>query len=82
MGYSSGAGYARLAASGSATLAAGTVTVSDASITASSRIRYWRTTAGGTLGILSLALSAGTGFTITSTSGTDTSTVDYEVVSY
>jgi hypothetical protein len=67
---------------GTATLAAGTVTVSNSRITASSIIRYWRTTAGGTLGELAISLSAGSGFTITSNSGTDTSGIRYEIVSY
>lgn len=66
---------------GTATLVAGTVTVANTAITANSVIRYWRTTAGGTLGFLSLTLTAGTSFTITSSSGTDTSTIYYEIVS-
>lgn len=68
--------------SGTATLAAGTATVADARITAASLIRLFRTTAGGTLGELSYSLTAGTGFTIASNSGADTSGVYYEIVSY
>jgi hypothetical protein len=68
--------------SGTATLVAGTVTVADTSITASSVIRYFRTTVGGTTGDLSLSLSAGASFTLTSTSNTETSTIYYEIVSY
>ena len=67
---------------GTATLAAGTVTVTDANITTASVIRLNRQAAGGTLGQLSVALTAGTSFTINSSSGTETSTVYYEVVSY
>lgn len=69
-------------ASGTATLVGGTIAVVNTRITATSVIRYWRTTAGGTLGNLSLALSAGVGFTINSSSGTDTSAVYYEIVTY
>jgi hypothetical protein len=42
----------------------------------------FRTTAGGSLGDLSYSLTAGTGFTINSSSSTDTSGVYYEIVSY
>lgn len=67
---------------GTATLVAGTVSVADARITASSVIRLNRQASGGTLGQLSVALTAGTGFAINSNSSTDTSSVFYEVVSY
>jgi hypothetical protein len=69
-------------ASGTVTLAAGTVTVANTEITSGSIIRLNRQAAGGTLGQLSVALSAGTSFTVNSSSGTDTSTVYYEIVSY
>ena len=62
---------------GSATLTAGTVTVSNTSITANSKIMLTVTTAGGTQGFLRVTKSAGVSFTITSTSNTETSVVDY-----
>ncbi|HEU5026607.1 MAG TPA: hypothetical protein VFV01_16950 [Spirillospora sp.] len=68
--------------SGTATLAAGTVSVADTRITASSVIRLNRQAAGGTLGEMSVALTAGTGFTINSSSNVDTSSVFYEVITY
>jgi hypothetical protein len=37
-------------------------------------------TAGGTLGQLSVALTAGTGFSINSSSGSETSTIFWELV--
>jgi hypothetical protein len=37
---------------------------------------------GGTIGVLSVALTATTGFTINSSSGSDTSTVYWEIVNY
>jgi len=69
-------------ASGTVTLAAGTVTVANTEITAGSIVRLNRQAAGGTLGELSVALTAGTSFTVNSSSATDTSTVYYEIVSY
>lgn len=69
-------------ASANTTLVAGSVTVSNALISANTIIRYWRTTAGGTLGHLSYTLNVGVGFTINSSSGTDTSVIRYEIVSY
>jgi hypothetical protein len=69
-------------ASGIATLVAGTVSVSNLNITANSIVRLSRQAAGGTLGQLSVALTAGTGFAINSSSNTETSKVYYEIVSY
>lgn len=60
---------------GVATLAAGTVTVANTSVTANTRVATFRQTAGGTLGHLSATKVAGTSFTITSSSGSDTSVV-------
>jgi hypothetical protein len=60
---------------GTSTLAAGTVVVANTSITANTRVFCNRTTTGGTPGHLSIVLNAGVGFTINSSSGTDTSTV-------
>lgn len=69
-------------ASGTATLVAGAVTVSNASITVNSIIRVHNISKAGTAGALSVTLTAGTSFTVNSTSGTDTSKVYWEVVSY
>ncbi|ODA69505.1 right-handed parallel beta-helix repeat-containing protein [Streptomyces sp. AVP053U2] len=60
---------------GQSTLAAGTVTVANTSVTATTRVATFRQTAGGTLGHLSVTKNPGVGFTITSSSGTDTSAV-------
>jgi hypothetical protein len=61
---------------GTATLVAGTVTVSTTAVTASSRIFLTIQTNGGTVGVPYVsARVASTSFTITSTSGTDTSTL-------
>lgn len=68
---------------GTATLVAGTVTVSDAAVTNNTLIRVYPKTLGGTPGALYIsARTAATGFTITSTSGTDTSVVQYDIVQY
>lgn len=65
---------------GTATLTAGAVTVSNTSVTANSRIFLTSQADGGTPGWLRVsARSAGTSFTITSSSGSDTSTVAYQI---
>ncbi|MDT7847184.1 right-handed parallel beta-helix repeat-containing protein [Streptomyces justiciae] len=64
---------------GVATLAAGTVTIPNTSVTANSRILIQRRVAGGTLGNLTYTKSAGVSFTINSTSNTETSTVDWVI---
>ena len=65
---------------GLVTLVAGTVTVSNTSVTANSRIFLTSQSGGGTPGFLRVSSRvAGTSFTITSSSGTDTSTVAYEI---
>ena len=65
---------------GTATLTAGAVTVSNTSVTANSRIFVTSQSDGGTPGWLRVsARSAGTSFTITSSSGSDTSTVAYQI---
>lgn len=65
---------------GTATLVAGTVTVANTSVTANSRIFLTSQVDGGTPGFLRVsARTAGTSFTITSGSATDTSTVAYEI---
>jgi glycerol uptake facilitator-like aquaporin len=68
--------------SGTATLVGGTVAVADTNITSTSRIRLTNVATGGTIGVLSVALTATTGFTINSSSGSDTSTVYWEIVNY
>lgn len=67
---------------GTATLVAGTVTVTRQQITANSIVRVSRRATGGTAGHLSVALTAGTSFTINSSSGSDTSTVLWEIVQF
>lgn len=65
---------------GVATLAAGTVTVANTSVTANSRIFLTGQADGGTPGFVRVSSRVpGTSFTITSSSGTDTSTVAYEI---
>ena len=69
------------ASMGTAVLVAGTVTVSNTLVTANSRIFLTINTAGGTPGAVYIsARTAGTDFTITSTSGTDTSTVAWLII--
>lgn len=64
---------------GTAVLVGGTVTVADAATTTSTRFRLSYNTPGGTPGAVYIsAVTASTNFTITSTSGSDTSTVYYE----
>jgi len=65
---------------GTATLVAGSSVVANTSVTATSRIFLTSNADGGTPGFLRVsARSAGVSFTITSSSGTDTSTVAYEI---
>lgn len=65
---------------GTATLTAGAVTVANTSVTATSRIIAFSNTDGGTPGWLrNSGRTAGTSFTVTSSSGTDTSTFAYEI---
>jgi hypothetical protein len=66
---------------GTATLVAGAATVNTSVVTATSRIFLTVQTAGGTQGHLRIsARTAGTSFTITSTSATETSTVAWLIV--
>ena len=61
---------------GTATLVGGTVSVSRPDVTGSTVVLVSRLTPGGTLGQLSVpTVSNGTGFTITSSSGSETSSV-------
>ena len=65
---------------GTATLSSGSVVVGNTSVTSSSRIFLTSNADGGTPGWLRVsARSAGTSFTITSSSGSDTSTVAYQI---
>jgi len=65
---------------GTAVLVAGTVTVANTAVTANSRILLTSNVDGGTPGFVRVsARVAGTSFTITSSSGTDTSTIAYEI---
>ncbi|MGW3427937.1 hypothetical protein ACWDHW_08270 [Streptomyces melanosporofaciens] len=66
---------------GRATLAAGTAAVNTTAVTASSEIFLTNQVLGGTAGFLRIsARTAGTSFTITSSSGSDTSTVAWMIV--
>lgn len=65
---------------GAAVLVGGTVTVTNRIVTANSRIFLTRSTTGGTVGHLSYTISAGTSFTINSSSGTDTSTINWMII--
>lgn len=66
---------------GLATLVGGTVTVSNTTITASTRVFMSRQTTGGTAGHLSLGtVVAGTSFVINSSSGTDTSVIAWLLI--
>lgn len=82
----SGAGYGLEVKEGSnckqgtAAMTAGSVTVTNSAVTASSRIFLTTQTPGGTPGALFVnARSAGTNFTVHSSSATDTSTFAYEI---
>lgn len=66
-------------ADGNATLVGGTVTVANTNITAASIITVGRKTIGGTAGNLSYTLNPGVGFTLNSSSGTDTSVLSYHI---
>lgn len=66
---------------GTSVLVAGTVTVSNTSVTATSRIMLTAQDNGGTIGFLSIsARTAATSFTILSSSALDTSTVAWMIV--
>jgi hypothetical protein len=68
-------------ASGVATLVAGTAAIANTAITANSVVLTSRQAAGGTLGHLSVANTAGAGFAINSSAGADTSKVYWQVIS-
>lgn len=67
--------------SGTATLVAGTVTIADTSTTASRRVILHTQAPAGTVGALFVsAITAGTSWVIKSTSSSDTSVVQYDVI--
>ncbi len=67
--------------SGRAVLVSGTLTISTIEVQASDNIHLTRVVAGGTLGHLSVGtIVADTSFVINSSSGTDTSTIYWEIV--
>lgn len=69
------------AKAGTIALVAGAATVSTTAVTASSRIQLTGQADGGTPGWLRVSgRTAGTGFTVTSSSATDTSTVAYLII--
>lgn len=65
---------------GTATLVGGTKTVANTSIKATSNVFVTNNGLGGTIGIMSVVLNAGTGFTINSTNVLDTSVVNYLII--
>lgn len=68
------------ARAGNAILVGGTVTVGNTSVTANTIVMLTRKTIGGTVGNTSYTVSAGSSFTISSSSGTDTSTYSYLLI--
>lgn len=66
----------------SLTMVAGTVTQADTAITANSTILWDRRTVGGTVGHINTSVSAGSSFTINSSSSTETSTFTVTVIIY
>jgi hypothetical protein len=65
---------------GTATLSGGAATVTNTSVTANTVIFISRATTGGTEGHLSTAIDPGTDFDINSSSGSDTSTVNWLLI--
>jgi len=65
---------------GNATLVAGTVTVSNTTVTANTLVMHARKTAGGVMGNLTYTISAGVGFTISSDNVADTSVVSWTLL--
>lgn len=74
------AATAALSRVGNATLVGGTKAVADTSVTAGTIVTLSRKTIGGAAGNLTYTVSAGVGFTVTSSSGTDTSVVSYYLI--
>jgi hypothetical protein len=69
---------ARMGVSGA--MVAGTITIANTSVTASTRVFLSHAVAGGALGALSRTINAGVSFTINSSSNTDTSTVNWLLI--
>jgi len=65
---------------GTVTLSGGTVTVSNSLVGPNSIIIISRKTSGGTLGYLYISAQSNGSFTITSSSSSDTSTVNYLII--
>jgi hypothetical protein len=64
----------------SSAMTAGVVTVATTASSASAKIFYSRATTGGTPGQVSITAQDGTGFTLTSTSNTETSTFNWWII--
>lgn len=64
----------------SAAMTAGAVTVATTASSATAKIFYSRATTGGTPGNISITAQDGTGFTLTSTSNTETSTFNWWII--
>ncbi len=65
---------------GTATLVAGTVSVANTSVVAGSKVFHSRASLSGTPGFAYVTLAPGTGFTIISGNGADTSTFNWELI--
>lgn len=75
-----GGAWKQIVRTGTAVLVAGAATVSTSAVTANTRIQATSNVPGGTPGWLRIsARTPGTSFTITSSSGTDTSTVAWQM---
>lgn len=75
-----GNAYVGVTNKGSATLVAGSATVAFANIDSASQVFISKTAAGGTEGHVRVTVNAGVGFTLTSSSGTDTSTFTWLII--
>lgn len=64
----------------SAAMTAGAVTVATTASSSTAKIFYVRATTGGTPGNVSITAQSGTGFTLTSTSNTETSTFNWWII--
>ncbi len=65
---------------GSVNLVAGSIAVANTSVTSNTKVFISRENSGGTLGDLSVGLTVGVGFTITSTSPIDVSTINWFLI--
>jgi hypothetical protein len=61
-------------------MTAGAVTTASTAVTTASLIQYSRRVLGGTAGNVSITAQSAGSFTLTSSSGTDTSTYNYEII--